>query len=235
MKKFIALIALAVVLIPAISFAGFCGYLKADTAVTLKIGPFIDSTDGNTAETALTISQADVRLTKNGGDFAQKNDANAATHDELGYYNCQIDTTDTNTEGRLKVVVHESGALLVEQTYQVVNANVFDSLYAVATTDYLQVDVVSISGSTDASDNLEASAETIVTAAAAAGTLSTTQMTTTLTEVTDDHYNGRIIIWTSGVLKDQATDITDYDGTTKMVTYTATTEAPGDGDTFNII
>ncbi len=96
-------------------------------------------------------------------------------------------------------------------------------------------DAVAISGSTDAADKLEASAETIETGAAAAGTLSTTAMTTDLTEVTDYHYNGRIIIWTSGVLIKQATNITDYDGTSKMLTFTAVTEAPGDGDTFIIV
>ncbi len=96
-------------------------------------------------------------------------------------------------------------------------------------------DAVAISGSTDAADNLEASAETIEVGAAAAGTLSTTQMSTNLTEATNDHYNGRIIIWTSGVLFKQATDITDYDGTTKVLTYTTVTEAPSDGDTFVIL
>lgn len=96
-------------------------------------------------------------------------------------------------------------------------------------------DAVAISGSADAADKLEASAETIVTGAAQSGTLSTTQMSTDLTETTDDHYNGRIIIWKSGVLKDQATNITDYDGTSKMLTFTATTEAPGDGDAFVIV
>ena len=83
--------------------------------------------------------------------------------------------------------------------------------------------------------NLEKSAGTIVSGAAAAGTLSTTQMTTDLTEATNDHYNGRIIIWTSGVLQNQATNITDYDGATKMLTYTATTEAPTAADTFIIV
>ncbi|MCP4712509.1 MAG: hypothetical protein GY869_28120 [Planctomycetes bacterium] len=96
-------------------------------------------------------------------------------------------------------------------------------------------DAVAISGSTVAADNLEASALIIIVAAAAAGTLSTTQMTTTLTEATDDHYNGRIIIWTSGVLLGQATEITDYTGATKMLTFTAVTEAPSGGDTFIII
>jgi len=89
--------------------------------------------------------------------------------------------------------------------------------------------------STEATVKLEASAGSIVVAAAAAGTLSTTAMTTTLTEITDDHYNGRIIIWTSGVLQNQATNITDYDGATKMLTYTAVTEAPTADDTFVIV
>lgn len=114
-------------------------YLKADTAVTLKIGPFIDDTDGKTAETGLTIAQADVRLSKNGGDIAQKNEATSCTHDELGVYGCPIDATDTNTEGRLQLWVHESGALPVFHEYMVVSANVYDSLYAVAASDYLEV------------------------------------------------------------------------------------------------
>ena len=103
------------------------------------------------------------------------------------------------------------------------------------TSQVSSADIVSISGSTAAADRLEASAETIVVGAAATGTLSTTQMTTDLTETTDDHYSGRIIIWTSGVLKDQGTDITDYDGTTKMLTYSAITESPSNGDSFVIV
>jgi len=98
-----------------------------------------------------------------------------------------------------------------------------------------EVDVNSISDSTDAADKAEASFEALETAAAAAGTLSTTEMTTDLTEVTDDHYNGRIIVWTSGVLLRQATNITDYDGATKKLTFTAVTEAPTAADTFVIV
>jgi len=60
-------------------------------------------------------------------------------------------------------------------------------------------------------------------------------MTTDLTEATDDHYNGRVIIWTSGNLQNQATAITDYTGSTKLLTYTAVTEVPSNGDTFVIV
>lgn len=99
----------------------------------------------------------------------------------------------------------------------------------------MKSDALALNGSTAAAAQLAKSAATIVSGAAIAGTLSTTQMTTNLTEATDDHYNGRIIIWTSGVLIDQATDITDYDGATKRLTYTAITEAPTAGDTFIIV
>ena len=99
----------------------------------------------------------------------------------------------------------------------------------------IKADVLAISTSTEAADNLEASAETIVVGAAEAGTLSTTVMTTNLTEATDDHYNGRIVIWTSGVLQDQASDITAYLGATGRLTYTAVTEAPSAADSFIVV
>lgn len=102
--------------------------LKQSTAVTIVIGPFVDSVDGNSEETALTIAQADVRLSKNSGAFAQKNDANSATHLEKGNYSCQINATDTNTLGILSVRVHVAGALYYAMDYMVVAAAVYDAM-----------------------------------------------------------------------------------------------------------
>ena len=58
-----------------------------------------------------------------------------------------------------------------------------------------------------------------------------------ITEATADHYNGRIVIFTSGVLAGQATDITDYAavGGIGQFTVTAMTEAPANNDTFIIV
>lgn len=75
----------------------------------------------------------------------------------------------------------------------------------------------------------------LVSGTAQTGTLSTTQMTTNLTEATDDHYNGRVVVWVTGNLYGQATAITDYDGATKKLTFTAVTEAPSNGDRFIIV
>lgn len=100
----------------------------------------------------------------------------------------------------------------------------------------IRADAEAISGSTTAADNLEASADTM-----ANGTIvsdsgnSTTKFKTNLTETTDSHYNGRIAIFKSGALADQATDITAYNGSTKTITVTALTEVPATDDTFIIV
>lgn len=134
-------------------------WLKQSTAATVKLGPFVDSTDGVTAETALTISQADIRLSKNGGDIAQSNNAAGATHDELGYYDVPLDTTDTNTLGRLDVIVSESGALPVFRSFMVLEAAKWDALFGTAP---IPANTTQIEGS-DASDVINAQCDQALT------------------------------------------------------------------------
>jgi hypothetical protein len=111
-------------------------FLKQSTACTVKIGPFIDNTDGITVLGGLTILQANIRVSKNGGNMAQKNDATSATHDELGYYDCVLDTTDTGTLGRLQVISSDASAMPVPPEYfEVVTANVYDTLFSIDTFD----------------------------------------------------------------------------------------------------
>lgn len=135
-------------------------YLKQSTAATIKLGPFVDSGDGVTAETGLTIQKADVRLSKNGGNMAAaaadqgESDAGAA-HDELGYYDISLGTGDTDTLGRLKVMVSESGALPVWAEYEVVPANVFDSI--VAGTDLLDANASQLGGTAQTGRDIGAS------------------------------------------------------------------------------
>jgi len=112
-------------------------FLKQSTAIDISMGPFVDSTNGNTVEDALTITQPDIRLKKNGGAWAQKNAAQTLSHEENGWYEVALDATDTNTVGNLLVAIHESGALPVWREFQVLPANVYDSL--IGGTDALQV------------------------------------------------------------------------------------------------
>jgi hypothetical protein len=114
----------------------FGGILRQSTAVDVLIGPFVDSTDGDAEETGLTIAQADVRLSKNGQTGAQKNDNTTAAHDADGFYNCELDATDTNTVGQLTLWVHVAGALAVRHDYQVMEEVPFDALYAASAAGY---------------------------------------------------------------------------------------------------
>jgi len=132
--------------------------LKQSTAKTVVLGPFVDDSDGKSPETTLTISQADIRLSKNGGAFAQTNNSAGATHMENGYYSVPLDTTDTNTVGTLTVAISESGALPVFREFMVVPANVYDSL--VAGTDTLQADVTQVGGDTQSATDLKDFADT---------------------------------------------------------------------------
>lgn len=125
--------------------------LKQSTSVDVPIGPFLDATDGITAETGLTITQPDVRLKKNGGAWAQKAAAQTLSHEENGFYEVTLDATDTDTLGLLRLAVFESGACPVWEDFIVLSANNYDS--AVAASDFIQVDVAQFGGT-----NLTASA-----------------------------------------------------------------------------
>lgn len=65
---------------------------------------------------------------------------------------------------------------------------------------------------------------------------STTVFITNLTETTNDHYADQVVRFTDGNLAGQVKPILSYNGTSKTITLDeALTEAPGDGDAFDII
>lgn len=107
--------------------------LRQSTASqSVLIGPFVDPTVGS-AETGLTINASDIRLSKNGGNFAAKN-SGGGTHDGIGYYTITLDATDTNTVGRLQLAVDHADALAVYHEFQVVEEAVYDAMFASSAT-----------------------------------------------------------------------------------------------------
>jgi len=87
-------------------------------------------------------------------------------------------------------------------------------------------------------DDQATASTTLVNGTVAATAGSTTEIySDDITEATADHYNGRIIIFTSGDMKNQATDITDYAlvGGEGYFTVTATTETAAENVTFVIV
>lgn len=103
-------------------------FLRQSTSQVIRFGPFLDSTDGVTPETGLTIAQADMQLSKDGGAFAQKNSAGNATHDVDGWYSTTLNATDTATAGELKIQINVVGALPVWEKWFVLTATAYDAL-----------------------------------------------------------------------------------------------------------
>ena len=103
-------------------------FLRQSTSQVIRFGPFLDSTDGITPETGLTIAQADMQLSKDGAAFAQKNAAGNASHDIDGWYSTTLDTTDTGTTGDFKIQVNVAGSVPVWVTYFILTSSAYDSL-----------------------------------------------------------------------------------------------------------
>ena len=118
--------------------------LKQSTAVTIILGPFMDSIDGIAFETGLATGMdsatTGIRLNKNGALDVDRNSATSPIHDIYGDYTVTLDATDTNTLGILRVKFADAAIntpAWVE--YLVVPANVYDSI--VLGTDKLEIDV----------------------------------------------------------------------------------------------
>ena len=133
-------------------------FLRQSTSVDVPIGPMLDESDARTAETTLTITQPDIRLKKNGGNWAQKNAAQTLSHEENGYYEVTLDATDTNTVGLLRLAVNEAGALPIWEDFMVLPANVYDSL--IGGSDTLDVQVTGMGANVITSSAINADAIT---------------------------------------------------------------------------
>jgi len=144
--------------------------LRANTAVDVLIGPFLDDADGDTEETGLTLEDEHIFLSKNGQALTAKNDANNATHDNDGYYNCPLNATDTNTEGTLVLQVHVAGALSVRHEYNILSEAAWDSMFVAKDTGYMDVNVKAVSEDTTAADNLESACDNYSVTRGLAGT-----------------------------------------------------------------
>lgn len=230
--------------------------LKQSTAVDVLIGPFLDLTDAATAETGESPS---VKLSKNGQTLAAKNDVTTPVHDADGYYNCELDATDTNTVGTMVLTVAKSAtALPVRHEYQVIEEAIYDALFGAsaagfdanqrvdvgkwlgtavttsATSTKPQVDVFSISDDATAADNLEASMETLLVGTATGGSQSS--VTSAVTGHGDDTFIGRVLLFRTGTLQYESGVITDYDSTTGTFTFGAATfTAAPTTETFVIV
>lgn len=213
-------------------------YLKQSTASQeVLLGPFVDETDGKTAETGLTIANTDIKIHKAGATTLASKNSGGATHISNGNYYAVLDATDTGTLGSGAIVVQVSGALPFRMEFCVLAANVYDSL--IGGGDYLDVSTVQIEGG-DATDALAAGGAAslatydpptraeltsdINSVLAKLGVVSSTAQTGSSSTITlhagasavDDAYNGQIIVIVAGTGAGQARQVSDYVGATKI-------------------
>lgn len=155
MKK-IFLFTLSLLLIASQAWAGFGGYIKADVQTNVTIGPAVSVSDGYTPVTNLDVSTADeAEIIKHAGTSVTDISGNTMTAigSADGYYYLTITAGQLDTEGRITVLINDDSLCLpIRADFEVVNANVYDSFYAVTTTDYLQVDIAQV-GQDDITDN----------------------------------------------------------------------------------
>ena len=192
----------------------------------VALGPFVDSVDGVTSETGLTISNTDIKLHKAGATSLANKNSGGATHMAGGVYYTVLDATDTDTVGPLVITVQESGALAVRVECEVLSQAYYDAKFGAA---LLPVNTTLIEGS-DATDQLAAAASGSLVAADVAEALVAMNLGGTAqggaagsitlaagASGSNDTYNGRVLSIVAGTGAGQAPRIiTDYVGSTKV-------------------
>ncbi len=133
-------------------------YLRANTEIKVKLGPFVDFEDGVTPETSVTLGAADqAELFKHNASAVT--DISGATWAAIsncnGYYNLTLTTSLTDTEGQLDIVIQDASVCLgVRADFMVMSEAAWDSMFAAKDTGYMTVDAGYIGGTAQtANDN----------------------------------------------------------------------------------
>ncbi len=217
--------------------------LRQSTSVDIRMGPFVDATDGVTPETGITLGAADQAevLKADGAATVAMGGTFAAVTGADGWYDYTVASGDVDTVGEVVFVVQDSSECLpVLVKAQVVEESVYDSLFASGASDIADIltdtsttldsklNDIQGSGFVTGTDSLEAirdrgdsawtgSPTTSDSGTAQAGS-STTITLRSGASATDDIYNFQIIYISSGTGAGQSRAISDYNGTTKVAT-----------------
>jgi hypothetical protein len=98
-----------------------------------------------------------------------------------------------------------------------------------------KADLSALDGGTAAATNLRRSAESIYYGTITGAATTTTLIDSGLTQADVDHWKGRIVIFLTGALAKQASDITAFDPTLDKLTFSVLSSAPSGGDTYVIV
>jgi len=228
--------------------------LVLETRLTItneKISFVVDLNDGS----APTLVLDNVTGATSGTD----NDLNYIANCDAALMQLELTQANTNYVGRAFLTITDAANHCpVFHEFTILPAMVYDSLIlgtdvlqadmtqilgtavsTPATAGLLDVNAIQLSGDATAANRLEAVLDAMPSGAVVDDEdpdPTTLLFETNLAEATSDHYNGAFVVFTSGALLGQSRKISDYDGTTKVVTVaTAFTEAPAAADAFIIL
>jgi hypothetical protein len=154
--------------------------LRQSTAVTVRLGPFIDEADGKSVlNSGVSVAVADqAEILKAYGASAVSMDSShnlALITGAAGWYDIDLSSTDTNTAGPLDILMQDVAQYLpVFAKFQVMDATTFDTLYADNPTILTALDIGQLYESTIDTTNSQTNFD----------------MTTAI--VSDDNWNGNI-------------------------------------------
>ena len=156
----------------------------------------------------------DCRLSKDGSTWAQ---ASNTVADETEGWSITLTATELQST-RIHVNIIDSATKAVEDQSLIIHTGFSGQLEATAGIIIGEVDTATFPATNIALEGFRLSPNTTE-------------------ETTPDHYNGRLLLFTSGALLGQMTDVTDYvsANSKEKFTYTALTEAPADGDRYVVL
>lgn len=254
MKRFHALTASALLAFGIASAPALadCALAQSTASQEVALPRFVDSTDGVTPETGLTIANTDIKLTKGGGTTQVNKNSGGATHIATGDYYIVLDATDTDTVGNLHIVIGVSGALPVWVDCVVYENAVYDADFANAATGQRWADVRQFNGSAATASSGRPEVNTthlagtslatltgsypalgIIESGTAQGVTATTIQFRSGAAFADDEVIGATcVINTATTGAGQARTITDYVGSTDTATVTTWTTTPSGTITY---
>ena len=177
--------------------------------------PLIDAGATDFESTPVTFASGDTQISKDGGAFA--NTGSNPAHEGNGIYSLALTATEMQAQ-YIAITVIDSATKAWEDQAILISTD--------------------LSGQIEATQGITIGEVDTATFTATATSWEAFRISPNLTEeATADHYNGRNILFTSGNLLGQMTDITDYELANSKEKYTVTslTEAPADGDRFVVL
>lgn len=175
--------------------------------------PLIDAGTADFESTPVTHASGDSQISIDGGAFS--NSTNAFAHEGNGIYSLALTAAEVSGTVIVITVIDQTATKAWEDQAIVIHTGLGAHIEAGKSIVICQVDDADFTPTTTAFEANRLAPNTTE-------------------EATADHYNGRLITFTSGALLGQQTDITDYAQANSKEKFTVSTltEAPSDGDNF---